>query len=838
MRTSRFGLGSRSRGTRRSTRSLLAMLAMTLMLTLGPLVPTGVAAAPSEATLVVVAPKQATLGQPFDIRLVILRAQDAAGFESSVLFDTNAAEFDDLQTASSYFLALGRDIGQLSAPQTSYGAAIGFYSCPVANCLDNNAPRHSRGGNGVINLGKVTLVGNEPGALDVTFDAAKLVDSTGASIPLTVQSPTVTVQIGASPSTAVAPGASAIEVPHPAPPGRWKLPNEGKGTPGPFSTTGSGSVTNQDVMQVAMAWQNLREHANPCGPGVEARLDVNHDGCIDVSDVEAVASNYTATTSSSSAPSGASPSAQIAAGATFVVNSTGDEDDANKGDGICQTATGTCTLRAAIAEANNTSGPNTITFNIPGGGVQTIHLNSPLHSLWDTSGPTTIDGYTQPGASPNTDPLADNAKIMIQLEGAGEDQYDALPITSPGNLIRGLSFYKFQRSFWIYGNAADNNTIVGCFVGTNAAGTYGASQESPTGAFGFHIEQGAGNTTIGTPTLADRNVISGNGRSGVGVWHYGSNHTVIQNNIVGLSPDGTRRVPNQLHGLDMNYGSQNNLYGGTGLHEHNVVSGNDSGIDISHTGQTSNNQVIGNYVGTDLTGNSAPSYAYNTKYGIRLEDGVQYNTIADNVIGGSSNHASGYNFGIWIANDTTNHNTIKNNRIGVTLDGTPNPNGIGIIVYGQNNTIGPGNIIANNLDAGIDVQSGAVGNTITRNSIYANGGGGIKLESGGNNDLAAPQLSSATTTSATGTACGGCKIELFVADGGSGDQGQGKKLTGTGTAGSGGSIHDRDERRDVWRLDHRDRDRRQRQHVRICHQRAGDWRDQSAGDQSTRPFRS
>ena len=49
---------------------------------------------------------------------------------------------------------------------------------------------------------------------------------------------------------------------------------------------------------------------------------------------------------------------------TFVVDSTADVDDANLGDGICETApgNGVCTLRAAIQEANFVSGA-TVTFD-------------------------------------------------------------------------------------------------------------------------------------------------------------------------------------------------------------------------------------------------------------------------------------------------------------------------------------------------------------------------------------------------------------------------------------------------------------------------------------------
>ena len=60
----------------------------------------------------------------------------------------------------------------------------------------------------------------------------------------------------------------------------------------------------------------------------------------------------------------------FAAAKTFTVNVTGDGQDANIGDGICQTSVaGNCSLRAAIQEANADAGTDTINFQIPGAGV-------------------------------------------------------------------------------------------------------------------------------------------------------------------------------------------------------------------------------------------------------------------------------------------------------------------------------------------------------------------------------------------------------------------------------------------------------------------------------------
>ena len=92
--------------------------------------------------------------------------------------------------------------------------------------------------------------------------------------------------------------------------------------------------------------------------------------------------------------------------AQFIVNDLGDQGDATPGDGICETGTGNgiCTLRAAIEEANTSSG--TITFNIPGAGPWIIN---PLTNLPDLDG-IVIDATTQPGWS-------DSNLILLQQAG-------------------------------------------------------------------------------------------------------------------------------------------------------------------------------------------------------------------------------------------------------------------------------------------------------------------------------------------------------------------------------------------------------------------------------------
>src|SRR6266571_944217 len=119
------------------------------------------------------------------------------------------------------------------------------------------------------------------------------------------------------------------------------------------------------------------------------------------------------------------------ASTTFTVNSTADP-----GTGVCDDAE--CTLREAITAANAHAGADTIAFNIPGAGSHTIRPTSPLPSI---TSPVTIDGYTQPGASANTEAFGDNAVMMIELDGSLGGTFGSpmlLSISAGSSTVRGL----------------------------------------------------------------------------------------------------------------------------------------------------------------------------------------------------------------------------------------------------------------------------------------------------------------------------------------------------------------------------------------------------------------
>lgn len=123
---------------------------------------------------------------------------------------------------------------------------------------------------------------------------------------------------------------------------------------------------------------------------------------------------------------------------------------------------GAGSLRQAILNANvhaNQGGPDVIAFNISGNGVHTITPSTPLPTITDA---VIVDGYSQPGSSPNTLATGENAVLQIDFTGQ-------LTITAAGSTIKGLAINDSeQNGIEISGPSASGNMISGNFIGSNA----------------------------------------------------------------------------------------------------------------------------------------------------------------------------------------------------------------------------------------------------------------------------------------------------------------------------------------------------------------------------------
>jgi CSLREA domain-containing protein len=118
-------------------------------------------------------------------------------------------------------------------------------------------------------------------------------------------------------------------------------------------------------------------------------------------------------------------------GAGLVVDSTGDEPDANPGDGACASTAmpPLCTLRAALQEldAGSSTAPTSVTFNLPGAAT-TITPGSPLPAATQ---PALIDGTTNPGG-----------RVVISGGAAGPTA--GLQVDADGSTVRGLDVDAFD----------------------------------------------------------------------------------------------------------------------------------------------------------------------------------------------------------------------------------------------------------------------------------------------------------------------------------------------------------------------------------------------------------
>jgi CSLREA domain-containing protein len=238
------------------------------------------------------------------------------------------------------------------------------------------------------------------------------------------------------------------------------------------------------------------------------------------------------------------------AATTFTVNSTADHADANLGVGACDTGydvagaggvqVDECTLRAAINQANYTPGADAINFAIPGSGVKTIAPESALPTIVEA---VSINGYSQPGAQPNSRAVGSDAVLKIELNGAGVPDGDGLVIEASNSTVRGLVVNRSSNSgIVISRSGATGNRVVGNYLGTDASGTQDLGNY-----YGVWV-YGAPNNTIGGTNAAERNLISGNTINGINI-HAANNQ--VRGNLIGTDKDGTAALGNGEEGVSI-----------------------------------------------------------------------------------------------------------------------------------------------------------------------------------------------------------------------------------------------------------------------------------------------
>ncbi len=312
----------------------------------------------------------------------------------------------------------------------------------------------------------------------------------------------------------------------------------------------------------------------------------------------------------------------------IVVNSTGDDADADTSDGVPDvdlTKPGLqTTLRCAIDFANKVGGKDIIKFDIPStdlgwrNGLAWIQPKSPLPAVTQA---VRIDAATQ-------------ANGRVVLNGLSAGITDGLRILAGNCDIRGMIINQFQGAGISVDGGGGAGEIAGNIIGTDPAGTPGLGNVA-----GIVVANTTG-MVIGGSTPEDRNVISGN--SGAGISLFDSASAIARANIVGATPDGTRSLPNGTYGLFAEHV--------TGLlvgvkEALSIFSGPTAMAIRSSTGGSGSGEgtIVNCYIGIDPSG-SKPISGDGSSVGIILEDCANF-VIGEadkgvrNVLGGISGTA-------------------------------------------------------------------------------------------------------------------------------------------------------------------------------------------------------
>lgn len=413
--------------------------------------------------------------------------------------------------------------------------------------------------------------------------------------------------------------------------------------------------------------------------------------------------------------------AQPLENSTFTVDSTGDEADAAL-NGVCLTAGGTCTLRAAIAEANSVSGADVISFAIPTSSAGYRDVNAPdttssgdsadgddywtirtSSSLPQITGPVTINGASQEqSADRNT--LGPDIEVRPATSPSTSQRGLELSTAATNTTINKLAISGYNQTGYagIF-SAAANLTVTNSYIGTDVTGSV-AKQN----VVGIRLRTNAG-VSIGTST-SDGNIIAGNQGKGLQLDGASSNNSCttdqsttsyIRGNKFALNRAGTAVLANAGVSLELVGNLCDTYIGGPDAAHRNYIiptSGGEGIKSASFETVLGDIYILNNFFASDVTGTvmlgasqqpfeitTSSTYTGGTDHGllqigdegagnfinglpVRLENlkavEVAYNTFANNV------DFSNYGYFLVLYNNRTNITngvyTVKNNYFGAS----------------------------------------------------------------------------------------------------------------------------------------------------------------------------
>jgi CSLREA domain-containing protein len=342
-----------------------------------------------------------------------------------------------------------------------------------------------------------------------------------------------------------------------------------------------------------------------------------------------------------------------------------------------------------------------------------------------------VIGTTKGGTSTNRVPNG----VGIYIGGASNTLIGGATPTSRNVIAGNGTTSSGGHGIQLTSSGVFSTTIQGNYIGLNANGaSFGRSGSDSLGNLGHGIlvENNVRQTTIRD------NVISNNGGNGI---RLASDGAVVVGNRIGVNtatpPISNDAFANGQASIWISRGttsstSPGNRIGGTNPGDANIIAYGLGSTPVAvqilsdGTPNTSNNEVIGNFIGVAATGQSLRASPSPSSIGVYIIGNSSSRRADNNRIVG--NTIGGLGTGVQIESLFTTGNEVSANTIG--LAGAGNRYGVWLFQTSGNTIGGTGgvgvnntrNVLSYNSLHGILVGANANGNTLLRNLAHNNGG--------------------------------------------------------------------------------------------------------------------
>src|SRR5438105_10963555 len=252
----------------------------------------------------------------------------------------------------------------------------------------------------------------------------------------------------------------------------------------------------------------------------------------------------------------------------FVVNSTGDGDDAFHGDGQCESAVGNgvCTLRAAIEEANAHAGGDGISFSIP---TSEPYCNA-------TTGACTIYPFKAlPGISDSVNITGPGAS-KLNVQNVTNQQFPIFSVTTSGTVnISSLTVGSLDAQqgpstgSGIHNSNSGTVNVTNCMFINNLVSSSSSFDTTPAKGGGIYNNSGTVHVTSSTFSFnrAQSNALS----TGAGIYNNTGNVSVVNSTFNNNSADDGGGIFNENGVISVTgctFHDNGASYAGGGIYSH------------------------------------------------------------------------------------------------------------------------------------------------------------------------------------------------------------------------------------------------------------------------------